>query len=147
MPATCEKEGKREHYTCAGCSDVFSDSQGKNKLDASQLTLEALGHDITDVWRFDGLYHWHACSRCGTAPTESKALHDAPEGKCATCGYTIGETIPTTEPSQSVPAPNQPTEQPKEKKPISWVIFVLMGLVCFGIGITATILIVKKKKQ
>lgn len=147
IPATCEKEGKREHYTCAGCSEVFSDSQGKNKLDASQLTLEALGHDITDVWRFDELYHWHACSRCGTAPTESKALHDAPEGKCATCGYTIGETIPTTEPSQSVPAPHHPTEQPKEKKPVSWVIFVLMGLVCFGIGITATILIVKKKKQ
>ena len=58
--------------------------------------------------------------------------------QCGSGGYTIGQAVE--------PAPTQPGEQ--EKPSIApWIIAVVVGVVCFGAGIGAAVLILKKKKQ
>jgi len=146
VPATCTQEGNIEYYFCTGCNDCFTDAEAKNKIpDTMSVMVSPLGHTPSEAWGIDEAYHWRVCSTCDQVLEETKMQHDATEGKCATCGYTIGQEIVPTE---TTPAPVQPGVQ--EEKPSGtapWIIAVVVGVVCFGAGIGAAVIILKKKKQ
>lgn len=167
VPATCTQGGNIEYYTCSGCSEHFTDAAGKNKLPADKrVEVGALGHTPSNFWRFDREYHWRICTTCQAVLDETKMLHEAADGKCTTCGYVIGsdsvtettamnpseptdsgkETVPSTEPVSSGDAPNNQTPV-DQKKNTSWVLAVMIGLVCFGASITATVIILKRKRK
>ena len=141
---TCLATGTVAHYACSGCTALFSDAEGKKPLPADvNVILPALGHTPSDDWSFDTEYHWRTCATCREVLPETKMAHEALEGKCTTCGYTIGQAVV---PTQTEPAPTQPGEQ--EKPSIApWIIAVVVGVVCFGAGIGAAVIILKKKKQ
>ena len=54
VPATCEKDGNIEYWTCTDCGANFSDADGKNAIDS--IKVNALGHDYgtpTYTWSAD----------------------------------------------------------------------------------------------
>ena len=65
VAAKCETEGTEAYYTCSVCSKMFSDSRGKNEIQAP-VKIAALGHNyeykLTD--KVTGKELWQ-CTRCG----------------------------------------------------------------------------------
>ena len=68
---TCEQDGNIEHWVCSRCGELFTDADGKNETTLNDVTLLALGHDLTLVPAKEPTYaqngnieHW-VCSRCG----------------------------------------------------------------------------------
>lgn len=173
VSATCIREGSIEYYTCSGCSDRFTDAAGKHKLSADMsVAVGALGHTTSDCWSSDREYHWRTCTTCQAVLDETRMLHEAADGTCATCGYVIGsapppqvtgttppeptdpgkEAIPSTEAvpgTETVPSGDAPNSQPPlaQTKTPGWAMAVMIGLVCFGASITATVIILKRKKK
>jgi len=150
VAATCLTTGTVEHYACSGCTALFSDKEGKQPLGQDvSVTIPYLTHEPADSWSMDAQYHWRVCKLCDTVLDETKLLHDGQDGKCATCGYTAQaaeEPTEATKPSQSTEPSEQPTQPSGQKKGNSWLLPVLIGVVCFAAAITATVLILKKKK-
>ena len=152
VPATCTQEGNIEHYICDGCADRFVDAAGTNKIpESTGVSIGALGHTVSDSWACDQEYHWRTCSVCSVQLDETKMLHEAAEGKCATCGYVTGSTdtipsAPAQAPSDGT-TPDPQTPPGKEKPNADWAMAVMIGLVCFGASITATVIILKQKKK
>lgn len=155
VPATCLKEGVKEHYTCSGCSDKFRDAAGKDKIPESEaLELPALKHAYSGQWENDENEHWMVCGNCKERFEETRMDHDLQDGKCQLCGYTEGaEQTPTTgteapdadkEPTASKPADSQ--KEPARESSYNWLIPVLIGVVAFAAAIVATVLILKKKE-
>ena len=70
---TCTADGNIEHYRCTrdGCGKLFSDADGKNETTLNDVTLLALGHDLTLVpakeptYAQDGNIEHYRCTRCG----------------------------------------------------------------------------------
>ena len=169
IPATCTQEGNIEYYICGGCSDRFTDAAGKNKIPGDmRVAIGALGHTASEVWSHDTEYHWRTCSVCSVVLDETKMLHEAVDGKCVTCGYATGtgnptqetgtiaenpadpgkETIPGTEAaSDTEAAPSDDVSNSHPKQNTDWAMAVMIGLVCFGVSITATAILFKKKKK
>ena len=160
VPATCVQEGSIEHYICSGCSDRFTDAAGKNRISADKgVTLGALGHTTSDTWSFDSEYHWRTCTVCQAVLDETQMLHEAAEGTCVTCGFGIGaenaappadSTQPELVPVGTEPLPSEEvpiSQKPAAQRNYSWAMAVMIGLVCFGASITATVIILKKKKN
>lgn len=170
-PATCTQEGNIEYYTCSGCSERFTDGEGKNKIPENMsVGVGALGHTTSEAWGIDETYHWRTCTTCDQVLDETKMQHDVTEGKCTTCGYVIGSLIPEqeTRPEGTVPGENEaegqtptapkaptandpntgavPVQEEKGSK-LSWVLLVAVGLTCFAATVTATVIILKKKKN
>ena len=125
------------------------------------VSIGALGHTTAESWNYDETYHWRLCSVCNVVLTETKLLHDAENGKCTTCGYVIGsgEILTGTEPDETVPAlpteaekvtdtakPSAEDSQTEEQDGNSLITILLVALVCFAAAITATVIILKKKK-
>ena len=162
-PATCIQEGNIEYYFCTGCNACFTDAEGKNMIpETTSVMVGARGHTVSETWKCDMEYHWRTCSVCSVVLDETRMLHAATEGKCATCGYTTGggETTPSaptqTPPVDSEPKPQTPpmdsTPQPQtpssdEKQSADWAMAVMIGLACFGASVTATVIILKQKKK
>lgn len=97
---TCTKPGVKAYYKCNDCGAMFSDGEGKNKVEnQAELTIPALDHDWAKAWTTDGTNHWHKCTRCdaisgSTAHTSDKAENKANcqhAAKCDVCGVTYGE--------------------------------------------------------
>lgn len=145
-PATCMEEGNMEYYFCTGCNDCFTDAEAKNKIpDTMSVKVGALGHTASDTWGIDETYHWRTCTTCKQVLDETKLLHDVTEGKCNTCNYVIGSgnTDPGTTPAETTPEPGHNTEQDSN----TWIKILLVALACFAVAITATAIILKKKRR
>ena len=148
VAATCTAEGNTEYYKCDGCSDLFTDAEGKTKItDSSKILLGALGHETGDTWGFDDSFHWRSCTRCKEVLIETKLAHEGEES-CTTCGYRPGETVPTetTAPATTAAPTTAPTDGETEPQGNSWWLVIVLGLVCFGIAIAVTVIILKRKK-
>ena len=70
VPATCEKEGVKAHFTCT-CGRLFvSDGEGYTEEQPADLVISALGHDYESVqptWEWNGYTSATAtftCTRC-----------------------------------------------------------------------------------
>lgn len=175
VPATCDTDGTKAHYACEGCSDKFADAQGKNKVTAASLIIAQTGHKEDTKWTAcAGLYHAKLCTVCGAHCTIED--HTPLNALCTVCGYdpTVPETTdpsvpgttdpsvpgttdPTgsTEPGQATDPTqseaDQPTEQPQKADPAEadspgWLLIALVGIAVFALAVTATVLILKKKK-
>jgi len=141
---TCLASGTVAHYACSGCTALFSDAEGKNPLPAdTEVIIPPLGHTISENWSFDAEYHWRTCTTCREVLSETQMLHDA--AKCATCGYTVGEEIVPTEPEPTHDHIEKQEDAPADFSP--WIIAIVVGVLCFGVGIGAAVLILRKKKQ
>jgi len=150
VPATCVKEGVKEHFACSGCSQLFSDDQGKTK--ATDLSIGALGHTTSEGWSWNEEFHWRTCSTCKTVLDETKLVHDMTDEVCATCGYKKGTELPPQETTAPTEEPTKaPDRQPepvhREKKDTSWATALMLALVTFGASITATVILLKRKKR
>jgi len=151
--ATCMEPGNIAYYVCSGCSDRFTDDKGLSRIpDAMDVTTGALGHTLADKWNNDSNYHWRICQVCNTVLDETKMYHDMISGRCMTCGYMDGAAVPT-DPEPSVP--NQ-TEEPHEdiredgqridsQKLVLYII--LIAVVFFGLSVTITAILLKKKRK
>ena len=69
VPATCEKEGVKAHFTCT-CGRLFvSDGEGYTEVQPADLVISALGHDYESqpTWEWNGYTSAKAtfkCTRC-----------------------------------------------------------------------------------
>lgn len=152
VPATCMNEGIKEHYACSGCSKLFADAAGKKEVSETELAIGALGHTASNDWTWDETYHWRICTVCTQLLEETKMVHEA---EPCSCGYIAGQettqkaTEETTEEAteeNTEPKPTQPEEPaPAEPGGMNWLVIVLVALLCCGIGVLATVLILKKK--
>lgn len=155
IPATCTKDGLREHYTCSGCPELFADAAAAEKIpEMTALVIPALGHTQADSWGFDDLEHWRFCASCNEPMTETSKPHDLVDGICSVCGYT-GQPVqpseteaPTTQPTEA-PAiqPTMPADKAEKPDGTNWLLLVLVGLVLFAAALTATVLVLKKKNK
>ena len=144
-PATCLEEGNIEYYACSGCNNRFTDAEAKNQIpDTMSVAVGALGHTPSDVWGVDDDYHWRVCTTCNQVLDETKMQHDVTDGKCTTCNYVIGDRVtnPETTPAETTPEPGHNAEQDNN----AWIKILLVALVCFAAAITATVIILKRKK-
>lgn len=147
--ATCTEQGNIEYYICSGCSDRFADAEGKNKIpDAVDVTVAPLGHTPSDTWSWDSDFHWRTCETCNALLDETKMYHDMLSGRCLTCGMSSGEEPPQQETAE----PTAPTEDTVPHKnsgggDTGWITVVLIGLACFGVSITASVIVLKKKRK
>lgn len=156
-PATCMEEGNIEYYTCSGCSNRFADAAGTNTIPADMsVAVGALGHTASDAWYQDGQFHWRTCSVCKAVLEETRMLHEMENEACTTCGYADSGDLTNTEPSpteatvESTPIETTQKEQPSPKQEeagISWLTAVLIGASTFGAAVTATVIILKKRKK
>ena len=68
---TCTEKGSIKYWKCSVCGDLFSDSEGKNKIEAKDIPLNPLGHDLEHVdakeatAKEDGCIEHYRCKRCG----------------------------------------------------------------------------------
>ncbi len=145
VPATCIEEGSVEYYACSGCSDLFADAEGKDKIpDKQGLSIAALGHEISETWSTDEEYHWRTCKICAAIMDETKMLHEDSDhdGQCDTCGNScLGE-----EPVIMPPTTGAEMDAEDLPKSNSWLVVVLVALTCFGAAITVAVIIIKKKQ-
>ncbi len=92
--ATCTSDGFKEYYQCTVCNACFEDEAATVAITdianwkANGGKLAAKGHTPEENWTSDGEKHWHICSVCKEAITESEAAHTFDDGvitKRATC--------------------------------------------------------------
>ena len=156
--ASCTEPGMQEHYICDGCSDLFFDSEGKNKVtDPETLTIAPTGHTLSEYWQKNSENHWRTCTVCKADLDETKTAHDLNSTTCATCGYIKGEPVRQPSESEQGEQPNFQDKEPtgettagqneEENENNDWLPILLVALVCFAAAITATVIILKKKKK
>ena len=109
IQATCSSVGNREHYRCADCGKLFSDSSGTSELTAADVTIDKLPHTpqtipaVPATCEQSGMTEGSKCSVCQeviTAQTTIPALnHDWQEATCETpktctrCHVTQGKAL------------------------------------------------------
>lgn len=151
--ATCTEPGNPEYYTCNGCSTLFADAAGSKEL--SSVTIGALGHKVDNSWNIDKEYHWSVCINCAVTLEETKMVHtdEDKDGKCESCGYTLGAEIPEeTEPEKEDSDKKKPsrkdrdTDDEDEEMDWTWVIIAAVAVVCCAAAAVITVIIIKKKK-
>lgn len=116
---TCKQEGWKK-YTCSGC--------GMEKT----VKLNTLDHEPEETWSVDESKHWRACKNCdykqnwvNHAPGPA-ATEDAPQ-TCTVCGYEIAPKL-------------------QKEEPTYWI-WIVVGAVLVAGGVTAAVIILKKKRQ
>lgn len=68
---TCTEKGSAKHWKCSVCGDLFSDPDGKNRIEAKDTVLDALGHDLEHINAKeetadeDGCIEHYRCKRKG----------------------------------------------------------------------------------
>ena len=68
--ATCTDNGSIEHWKCTKCGQLFRDSEGKEKISASDIVIDALGHDLKcheetpPTKEAAGNFEYYECDRC-----------------------------------------------------------------------------------
>ena len=82
--ADCTTDGRLLHWSCSGCSEIFSDAACTNKTTADAVKIPAKGHlpaaddgDCTTAIK---------CANCDAIATEANAAHtpEADDGDCTT---------------------------------------------------------------
>lgn len=146
VAATCLSTGTVEHYACSGCSILFSDPEGTMPLpEGISVIIPYLTHETSDDWSMDETFHWRSCQLCKTVLDETKMVHEYENGKCTTCNYVAGshETDPGTMPAETVTTPGRRTGPDNS----SWIKMLLVAPFCFAAAITATVIVMKMKKE
>ena len=151
VDATCTTPGNMEYYTCDGCSERFSDSEGKNKIE--DTVIAPLGHKVNDDWNYDENHHWHICTGCNEVLVETKLSHEMNNGICNTCGYDATEPAPehsiqpgTEAPSTATPTPPAPPAGGEEVDAnLIWLWVLLAVLVVAGGGFALYWFLFRKK--
>ena len=70
VPATCTAGGVKAYWTCSVCKNMYSDAEGKNKIDKPE-TIPATGHKLQAVAEVpatctaDGVKAYWKCDTCG----------------------------------------------------------------------------------
>lgn len=152
VPATCMDEGMRQHYKCDGCSDLFADEAGKTKLTASTgLILGALGHTASEDYQFNEATHWNYCTRCHEALVETTFVHELNDTTCSTCGYVVGQQIPS-DPANPAPPTDQSTKS--EGNSVGQRIILIVGIILLSviftfaaIAVVVLIIVIIKKRR
>lgn len=93
---TCTEKGNIPYWSCADCGNYFSDENGQNEINKSDVKLDAKGHSNQwTAFESNGVeYHAEKCSDCGamtntgshtggTATCTAKAV-------CTKCGFEYG---------------------------------------------------------
>ncbi len=120
--ATCTRPGNVEYYTCDGCSDFFTDNEGKNII--TDVVIPPFGHTISDGWKYDGENHWRICTVCNEILAETQMSHEMHSDKCPTCGY--GDTLSETNAEREDPT-QLGGDREIEKNPIwRWDLSVIL---------------------
>jgi len=97
IAANCLTEGRLEHWSCSGCSELFSDEACTKKTTEDALKISAKGHspkaddgDCTTAIK---------CANCDEITTEAKAAHapEADDGNCTTSVKCTNCNVITTE--------------------------------------------------
>lgn len=65
VAATCEEPGKKAHYECSVCGDLFKDKNGINATTADEVKINKLEHSWSKEFTYDESGHWHECTREG----------------------------------------------------------------------------------
>ncbi|MBQ8118995.1 MAG: hypothetical protein IJ794_12090 [Lachnospiraceae bacterium] len=71
VPATCEKDGNIEYYTCSECKNIYKDAEGKTKITSADTVVKATGHKLTKVAAVAascdkaGNKEYYKCTECG----------------------------------------------------------------------------------
>jgi len=161
--ATCLTPGNLAYYTCDGCSQWWLDATGTKPVnERASVLLLPLGHFTGEIWKYDEQTHWQNCAICMTMIQEGLGDHCDGDnnGICDICLYGDEKILtspaqPPEEPqpsgSSSSSGPSQPqanTQSPTKEKTGSpdWLAPVLVALFSFVAAITATLIILKKKK-
>lgn len=154
---TCINPGNVEYYACDGCSDLFADSEGTNKI--SDTVIAPLGHKISDDWKYDENNHWRTCAVCNEVLPETQMGHEMSGGKCTTCNYegTTSETAPgadsDTDPATTLGTDNPETDIPHQSdggetgKDLTWLWIVLVVIAAVGVGAAIPLFVFKKKTK
>ena len=113
---TCTETGNEAHYVCDACDKLFLDAEGTQETTLTDVTIDALGHDLTKVdakaptTEATGNKEYYVCEECG------KLFLDA-EGKQETtlADVTLGQLQPEDpeEPEDPVDPPVDP-EDPED---------------------------------
>lgn len=164
--ATCEEEGKVEHFYCPNCGSYYASKDGKlsDPISSKDIVIPAKGHSYGEEYQSDDKNHWKACD-CG-ATTEPEAhtleLVDAKEATetaegytgdeiCSVCKAVIrkGETIPLQEtqaPTEEPPqAPTDAPEAPVEEESEGGAIWLIIPPVVIAAA-AAVFFVIRKKK-
>lgn len=115
-----EPSCERKEYICTEC--------GKTKTE----WVYAYAHDIEETWDADAQNHWRACKKCGYKQSwlghnPGPAATEDTAQTCTVCGYEIAPKL-------------------EKEEPIYWI-WIIVGAVIFAGGGTATVIILKKKRQ
>ncbi|PWM71591.1 MAG: hypothetical protein DBX59_08465 [Bacillota bacterium] len=87
---TCTENGNKAFWYCKTCNIYFTDKNGNAEIVLSSLTIDAKGHDISEIRNFDSENHWHECKVCSEKFDISKHSFDETD-KCI-CEYEITST-------------------------------------------------------
>lgn len=97
--ATCTENGSIEFYTCKNCKNIFSDADGKNAISAEDITVNALGHDLTATEAKDAtcteagnIAYW-TCGRCNVVYANAEATEVAGEVVVPAKGHDYSATL------------------------------------------------------
>ena len=125
----CQQEGIKE-FTCTEC--------GRKKTEK----IEALSHELEEMWSFDEAMHWRTCTVCNrklshTSHTPGPEATETETQNCIVCGY---ELAPKRQP--------EPKPEPKPKKQIpSYWIWIIAGVVVLAGDAAVTVILWKKKQK
>ena len=104
-------------------------------------------HDFSSTWTMDNNGHWHTCAGC-----EEKggyAAHTWNGNCCTVCNASDPNATQPAEPSTD---PTEPSTEPQEtgkqdgKGNTIWIVLLIVGIICVAGGVTAGVLLWKKKK-
>lgn len=144
--ATCTEPGNVEYYTCDGCSDFFSDSEGRNKID--NTIIAPLGHKASEDWKHDENNHWRVCTVCNAVLTETQMGHGMNGGKCTTCNYESNKPNNTpSDPTETTPVSTVPQHQDQGNGAMRWWELLLMSVSAVAAGILIGVFALKRKKK
>ena len=128
-PADCTEQGNIEHYACSnGCGELYADAEGTQKLEADQVYLAALGHDLTE----------HKAV-AATVEAEGSILHY----ECETCKKLFAEDKKTVIEEKDTVIPKLP--KPESATPAAGDTFdvslcvAVMLLACLCLALTVVI--------
>ena len=123
---TCTENGNIEYYRCTrdGCGELFTDADGKNETTLNDVTLLALGHDLTLVpakeptYAQDGnIEHW-VCSRCGELFADANGTQELTPDDVVLPMLVRTDTLPQTGDSSRLTL---------------WLWLTLLGACCAGL--------------
>lgn len=154
IEATCLTPGVLGYFSCSGCEEWFQDQEGKIVIeDHNSLILPALGH-FSEDWKYGTDSHWQECVVCSEKLTEENPHQFDEEGTCSVCGYVEGTSVQTENPDMPTVTDKEKTEKsPKsykeDEKPDGkkWYLLPILFVIVFGLTLTVTVIIVKKKRS